>query len=58
MLVESNHYYKNHIDQINQMINDLKRYRFGKRSEVYHHPGQQQLNFLQDVDKAEVSGDA
>ena len=54
VLVESNHYYKNHIDQLNQMINDLKRYRFGKRSEVYHHPDQQHLNFLQDVEPAKV----
>ena len=40
VLVESNHYYKNHIDQLNQIINDLMRYRFGKRSEVYQHPDQ------------------
>ena len=46
VLVESNHYYKNHIDKLNQIIYDLKRYRFGQRSEAYHHPDQQQFDFL------------
>ena len=36
------------------IINDLKRYRFGKRSEAYHHPDQQQFDFLQDVEPAKV----
>ena len=53
-LLESNDYYKNRIDQLNQMIHDLKRHRFGKRSEVYHHPDQKQFDFLQDVEPAKV----
>ena len=53
-LLESNDHYKNHIDQLNQMIHDLKCHRFGKRSEAYHHPGQQQFYFLQDVEPAKV----
>ena len=36
------------------MINDLKRYRFGKQSEAYHHPDQQQFDFLQDVEPEKV----
>ena len=54
LLLESNRYYKNHIDQLNQMIHDLKRHRFGKRTEAYHHPDQQQFDFLQDVEPAKV----
>ena len=53
-LLESNDYYKNRIDQLNQMIHDLKRHRIGKRSEVYHHPDQKQFDFLQDVEPAKV----
>ena len=53
-LLESNDYYKNHIDQLNQMIHDLKRHRFGKRFEAYHHPDQKQFDFLQDVEPAKV----
>jgi transposase len=53
-LLESNDYYKNHIDQLNQMIHDLKRHRFGKRSEAYHHPDQKQFDFLQDAEPAKV----
>jgi len=54
LLLESSRYYKNHIDQLNQMIHNLKCHRFGKRSEAYHHPDQQQFDFLQDVEPAKV----
>ena len=53
-LLESNRYYKNHIDQLNQIIQDFKRHRFGKRTEAYHHPDQQQFYFLQDIEPAKV----
>jgi transposase len=54
-LLESKLYYKNYSDQLHQIIQDFRRHRFGKRSEAYHHPDQQQFDFLEAIEPAKVA---